>query len=130
MRCRLAAFILFLFAAAAPCSAAPLPAAARAEIEALLERLGGSACQFNRNGTWYGAAQAKDHLVSKLNYLVDREMIATAEQFIELAASRSSMSGTDYLVQCRNGPSIPSAAWLTAELHALRKQHPAKATTH
>jgi len=59
----------------------------------LLRRLEASGCEFNRNGNWYPAAEAESHLLRKLNYLQDRDMVQTTEQFIELAASSSSMSG-------------------------------------
>ena len=52
--------------------AGPLSPAARGEIEALLARLEVSGCQFNRNGSWYSAAQAKAHLQRKLEYLENK----------------------------------------------------------
>ena len=74
-------------------TAAPLSPAARAEIDGLLVRLVASGCEFNRNGSWYTAAEAKSHLSQKLKYFEDRGMVQTTEQFIEMAASSSSMSG-------------------------------------
>jgi hypothetical protein len=103
------------------------PPAARAEIDALLARL--ETCEFNRNGAWHTAAEARSHLQMKLKYLEDRNAVQTAEQFIERAATGSSMSGKPYLVRC--GPSVPveSKVWLTTELKAVRaagKPAPAK----
>jgi hypothetical protein len=74
-------------------TAAPLSPVARAEIDGLLVRLVASGCEFNRNGVWYTAAEAKSHLSQKLKYFEDRGMVQTTEQFIEMAASSSSMSG-------------------------------------
>ena len=123
MQLKLSAFILLLFLVSGACGAAELAPGQRAEIDNLLNRLGESGCKFNRNGTWYSAAEAKAHLVVKLNYLLKRKLLATTEQFIELAASKSSMSGKSYLVQCQGSPASPSASWLTAELHKLREKN-------
>jgi hypothetical protein len=79
--------------------AAPLSAAVRAEIDGLLSRLELSGCEFNRNGTWHTAGDAKSHLLRKLKYLEDSGAVQSAEQFIELAASTSSTTGQPYLVR-------------------------------
>ena len=100
--------------------AAPLSPAARAEIDALLARLVASGCEFNRNGSWYTAVEAKSHLLQKLKYFEDRGMVQTTEQFIEMAASGSSMSGQPYLVRCGNNPPVQSGQWLRSELNDLR----------
>ena len=106
--------------------AAPLPPAAKAEIDRLLSRLESSGCQFNRNGTWYSPAEAKSHLLRKLKYLEDRGAVTSAEQFIELAAAGSSMTGQPYLVKCGNGAPMQSSAWLLSELQRVRSSGPAK----
>ena len=106
--------------------AAPLPPASKAEIDGLLVRLANSGCEFNRNGTWYTAVEAKSHLSQKLKYLEDRGMVQTPEQFIELAASGSSMSGQPYLVRCANGAPVQSSQWLRTELKELRSATRAK----
>jgi hypothetical protein len=114
-------FLLLLLAcAAAAAFAGPLPSAARAEIEGLMSRLEASGCEFSRNGSWHTAAEAKAHLMRKFGYLEDRGAVQNAEQFIERAATASSMSGQPYLVRCANGATTPSAAWLGAELRAMR----------
>ena len=116
---RLQFFLLScLFAAAV--AAAPLAPAAKAEIDGLLSRLEASGCQFNRNGTWYNAADAKAHLQAKLKYFEDRGAVQSAEQFIELAASSSSVTGQAYLVKCESGAAIPSSAWLQSQLQLIR----------
>ena len=101
-------------------TAAPLPPPARAEVDALLTRLQSSGCEFNRNGSWYAGADAKAHLLKKLDYLEGKDLVKTAEQFIERGASASSMSGKPYLVRCAGKAPVESAKWLTAELQALR----------
>jgi Family of unknown function (DUF5329) len=87
---------------------APLATAVRTETDALLERLETSGCEFNRNGTWYPAPEAKPHLQRKLGYLEDRSMVQTTEQFIERAASGSSMSGQPYFIRCGTGRILQS----------------------
>lgn len=100
--------------------AAALSPADRAEIDTLLARLAASGCQFKRNGAWHTAEEARAHLARKLEYLADRRAVGSAEQFIERAATRSSVSGQPYLVRCGAAPAVPSGAWLDAELQALR----------
>lgn len=107
--------------------AAPLPAPARADVDALLNRLQSSGCEFNRNGTWYAGAEARAHLLKKLDYLEGKDMVATAEQFIERGASSSSMSGKPYLVRCAGKAPVESAAWLKAELQQVRAGRAASA---
>ncbi len=114
------ACVLTLAFTAAMAQAAPLPAPARAEVDALLARLQTSGCQFNRNGSWYSGAEAKDHLLRKLDYLERKDMVKNAEQFIELGAATSSASGKPYMVKCGAAAPVESKAWLTAELKAIR----------
>ncbi len=111
---------LFAALSGAPLHAAPLPLSARGEIDGLLSRLAASDCQFKRNGSWHSAAEAQSHLRRKLDYLMDRGAVASAEQFIERAASRSSMSGQAYQVRCGSHAPVASAAWLRAQLQDLR----------
>ena len=100
--------------------AAALSTDARGEIDSLLSRLGNSGCQFKRNGSWHTAAEAQAHLRRKLDYLVDRDAVASAEQFIERAATKSSKSGKAYQMQCGKGASVASGEWLRLQLHAIR----------
>jgi hypothetical protein len=100
--------------------AAPTAPAVRAEIDQLLARLEASGCQFNRNGSWYPATEAKSHLLRKLEYFDDRSGVASTEQFIALAASRSSVSGKPYLVQCAPAAAVESGHWLRLRLNEIR----------
>lgn len=106
--------------------AASLSPVARAEIEGLLGRLEVSGCEFQRNGAWYSATEAKAHLLVKLSYLEDRGMVASAEQFIERAATQSSMTGRNYLVRCASAAPVPSSVWLSAQLQLMRSARPGK----
>jgi hypothetical protein len=112
--------LLLSLAIAMPASAAPPPVAAR-EIESLIAALGASGCDFQRNGSWYPAKKAGQHLRRKYDYLRERDKVATAEQFIALAGTRSSMSGTVYRVRCPGRPIVDSAAWLQARLLQIRQ---------
>jgi len=112
---------------AAPAGAAATAAGVRAEIDALLARLQASDCQFGRNGTWYAGTEAKDHLLRKLSAIEGRTTVASTEQFIELAASRSSTTGRPYAVRCAAQAATPSQQWLTQQLTVLRAAKPGAA---
>lgn len=116
----LAVILVTLASASSPAFAADLPATSRAEIDALLNRLGTSGCQFNRNGSWYSSAEAKAHLAKKLNYLVEKKKLDGTEQFIKLAATSSSMSGKPYQVRCGDSQPVASQTWLATELQTIR----------
>jgi Family of unknown function (DUF5329) len=119
MRARL--FCAFLALVACAAQAAPLPRAARAEAEALLLRMQASGCEFQRNGSWYSGAEARAHLLKKLDYLEGKGLVNTTEQFIVQGASASSMSGKPYLVRCPGKPVQESGPWLSAALQQLRQ---------
>lgn len=104
--------------------AASVPPAVRAEIDALLSRLSASACEFERNGSWYAATDAKAHLLRKLAYLERHDAVQTTEQFIDLAATKSSSSGKPYHVRCGKAAPLESRDWLTAELATVRDGGP------
>jgi hypothetical protein len=95
-------------------------ATTQAEVAHLLSYLESSGCDFYRNGTWHSAKEARAHLERKYTYLVNRSMVSSAEEFIERAATSSSMSGQPYLVRCAAGQSVPSGVWLRAELERFR----------
>ncbi len=103
--------------------AAPPPQAQR-EIDQVIAALGSSGCQFQRNGTWYPAGEAQAHLRRKYEYLVKRDLVASAEQFIERAGTQSSMSGKAYAVKCPGQAAVPSSQWLGAQLSRIRHAKP------
>jgi len=113
--------IVLLLASVVTAHGESLPTTARAEVTAVLARLEASGCQFNRNGTWHSGAEAKSHLQSKLEYLEKKAAPKSAEEFIDLAATRSSISGSAYQVKCGGEPSVPSAAWLMFQLQEVRR---------
>ena len=102
---------------------AGLDAQGQREVAALLSFVGQSHCTFIRNGKSYSAADAKNHLELKLNYLLERDKVNSAEEFIDRAGTQSSFSGRPYLVNC-GGADRPSADWLKDELRVLRTTPP------
>jgi len=96
------------------------PSATRGEIDMLFKQLHASACQFNRNDTWYSAAEAQSHLTKKLEYFENKNMITNTEDFITHAASVSSSSGKAYQVKCGSNPAMESKTWLLEQLRTLR----------
>ena len=115
--------ILAAVLAAPLAHAAPDPQAQR-EIAQLIGSLDGSTCQFQRNGSWHDAAAARAHLQRKYDYLLKKKLVDTPEQFIERAASQSSMSGKPYRIRCPGQPEQTAAAWFGARLQALRQRTP------
>jgi Family of unknown function (DUF5329) len=95
---------------------------AEREVEALIAGLGTSHCEFERNGTWYDAAQAQSHLRGKYEELRKRGQPGSAEKFIERGASESSTSGKNYQVRCPGKPVTESGIWFRALLTRLRTQ--------
>lgn len=103
--------------------AAPPPKTS-VELDSLLAGLGSSGCKFQRNGTWYDAPQAVEHLQKKRVWLEKHDKIRSAEDFIRLGASESSMSGKPYAVKCPDRPVVESRIWLGTQLARLRAKHP------
>jgi len=117
---RLQIGILLLALALAPSPAAPASSPADAEIDGLLQALRTSNCRFQRNGTWYEAPQAADHLGKKRDSLAGKDRLHSAEDFIRLAGTESSMSGAAYRVACPGQQEVASKDWLEAALRRLR----------
>jgi hypothetical protein len=119
--------LITLSAAVALCAGAPAwaqqDARARQEIAHLLDFVGQSGCQFNRNGSWHDSKAARDHLQEKYDYLQRRNLVPDTRAFIERAASQSSMSGKSYLIRCGSGQPTTSAQWLNTELERYRSAH-------
>lgn len=105
---------------------AELSPAAQREIALLLDKISGSSCSFNRNGSWYTAVEARRHIERKRDWLVERGMLESAEQFIAQAASESSLSGRPYLMKCGQDEPKRCSEWLHVELQRIRQTSPAK----
>lgn len=116
----------FLLGQCSTAHAAP-PAIAATEINYLLDFVDRSGCKFYRNGSWYDSHRAQSHLRVKYDYLVARDRIKSAEDFIDQAATQSSVSGEAYQIRCEAGPTVPSNRWLRTALSDYRssREHPA-----
>jgi hypothetical protein len=104
-----------------PAAYAVPSATSQAEIAHLLQFVGASGCEFYRNGSWYDAPKAQAHLQEKYELLAKGDRINTAEDFIEQAATKSSLSGQPYQVRCGGGAPVTTNQWLHAALAALRR---------
>ena len=104
----------------APVARADPPTSVQVEVNFLLGYIDGSGCEFYRNGTWHTSQVAQAHLRDKYNYLAARNMINTTEQFIERAATQSSLSGQAYEVRCSGGAAVSSNQWMREKLAHFR----------
>jgi hypothetical protein len=82
MRVRALLILVGVLVSAAAAGAEPSERT-REEIAYLFSHLRSSGCEFYRNGSWYPAARAADHLNQKYEYLTKRKLISTTESFIE-----------------------------------------------
>lgn len=89
----------------------------QAAIEYLLARVADSELEFVRNGKAHLGPEAANHMRRKYEHYADR--IHSPEDFIELAATKSILSGKKYLVRDTNGV-IPTAEWLHDLLNEYR----------
>lgn len=69
---------------------------------------------FIRNGSEYDARQAAEHLRLKLKRAGNR--IKTAEEFIRLCASRSSLSGEAYRLKSPDGKTVDAEVFFRERL--------------
>ena len=112
--------ILVIGIASLPIAGASPPTPAQTEVAYLLEFIGASGCEFFRNGTWYYSKTAEAHLRYKYDAL--RLRTASAEEFIEKVATKSSLSGETYAAKCGEGPTKSSSQWLLEVLLSYRAE--------
>lgn len=111
-RIMLAALLLFGTLGALAQSSATIE---QRKIDYLIESVGQlKGAQFIRNGTTYDASDAVHHLEMKRRYA--GKHLQTADDFIRLCATGSSMSGKPYLIRFADGHTEPSAQWLRERL--------------
>ena len=114
-------FIAMVFLLAAQLSA-DVPAEQKSEVEHLVNYLESSDCLMIRNGTSHNGADAAGHVRRKYDYF--RDDISSTEEFIELSATKSTISRKPYEVHCPGEPPRKSADWLLDELEAYRARNP------
>ncbi len=72
---------------------------------------------FLRNGVEHSAKDAASHLRQKLDAAASK--ITSATQFIDLVASKSSITGLEYEIRFADGRSIPAGEYFRGELAKL-----------
>ena len=73
-----------------------------------------SHCMFIRNEKEYDAKAAVEHIRKKYSHFENE--IHSVEDFIELCATKSFLTGKPYFVKCAGHIRIPIAEWLRKEL--------------
>jgi hypothetical protein len=119
---RIAALLLALgvMFPAWPGDSESLSAATRTEIEYLLDRVSGSGYTFVRNGDSHAGPKAASHMRRKYEHFLKKGEIGDTEDFIDLAGTKSLLSGSPYTVRLDDGQEIMTADWLRRELQAFR----------
>jgi hypothetical protein len=94
-------------------------------IQYLLDRVAKSESTFIRNEKQYGAKEAAEHMKAKAKYY--KSEIQTVEDFIQLAGTKSLISGDDYYVRTKKGKEMRCADWLK-KIHDdyIKKQRESK----
>jgi uncharacterized protein DUF5329 len=91
------------------------------KIQALISAVEGlNDAVFIRNGKEYTPAEAAKHMRDKWRWKEDE--IATAEDFIRIAATKSSVTGKPYVIRYADGREVPSGKFLQKELDRLEGQ--------
>jgi hypothetical protein len=118
--------LISAFTAAALLSGAPLvhadtamPAEPQAAIDYILAQVAKSDLEFVRNGKAHTPPEAVKHMRRKYEYYENQ--IDTPEEFIELAATKSILSGKPYTIRTADGE-VPAADWLLSVLAEYRAQ--------
>ena len=88
-------------------------------IQYLLDFVEASECIFIRNNKEHTAVGAAAHMQRKYEHFNDK--IKTPEDFIQLTATKSLMTGRLYYVRLKDGKKITSEAWLLQVLEAYRQ---------
>lgn len=101
-----------------------VPKSQKAEVDHLLDFVRGSNCTLIRNRRTHTSKEAHTHILRKYEHF--REKIQNTEDFIDLAASKSTLSGRPYHVTCDGGQPISTRDWLLRELDRYRSDRDEK----
>jgi len=100
--------------------ASDLQAVQVVEINHLIKYVSDAGCTFIRNGNAYSSAEAVEHIHKKYAYF--KADIDSAEKFIELSATQSTLTGKKYTIKCPGKEVVESRKWLLEELQDLRSR--------
>lgn len=89
-----------------------------AAVEHLLACVQSSSLVFIRNDEEHTGTEAATHIRRKYDHY--RKQIATPEDFVSKAATKSELSGKPYLVKLADGRKVLLAEWLSAKLAEWR----------
>lgn len=125
MRARTKSAWLLVLGLACPLHArAEPPAIVQQEVRHLLTYIEESGCEFSRNGIWSSSKAAQAHVRTQYDSLVRQDRIRTTRDFIEKAASDTTLYEKPHQVRCGLATPVPSEPWLSDELarhQALRR---------
>ena len=91
------------------------------EIDFLISAVAESGCTFHRNGFNYSSQRAAKHL--QMKYSRGKKYVATTEEFIDILASKSSITGKPYTITCRDDETEKVRDWLMRNLSYYRENH-------
>ena len=116
---RVGIYVVFLLGAVGA-FASDLQTVPIAEINHLIKYVSDSGCTFIRNGNAYSSTEAVEHINKKYAYF--KTDIDSAEKFIELSATQSTLTGKKYTTKCPGKEVVESQKWLLEELQDLRSR--------
>jgi len=89
------------------------------EIEYLLNQVKQTQCKINRNGRIYKGVKAVKHIKRKYKHF--KNEIDSSEKFIEMSATKSTLSGKYYSIRCAGKVEKRLAEWLKIKLVNYKK---------
>jgi hypothetical protein len=88
-------------------------------VEQLLAKVEKSDATFIRNGDSHDGKAASEHMRRKYEHF--KKKIKTPEDFIDLCANKSELSGKPYQIKTKDGKVMPSKDWMLERLAEIRK---------
>jgi hypothetical protein len=91
------------------------------DLHRLIEMVGDmNGAVFIRNDVEHDPREAADHL--RLKWRAKADDIDTAVAFIDLLATRSSMTGRPYQIRLSTGETVPAGAYLHEKLREIERE--------
>ena len=91
------------------------------EIDFLISAVAESDCTFHRNGFDYSSKRAAKHL--QMKYSRGKQYLDTAEDFINVLATKSSITGKPYTITCEGDETEKVKDWLLKSLNDFRENY-------